>query len=669
MTCIGWFYVAIACLETLLSFLGPWALKRVVLTDIPYFLLLFVHVLAGARLLLPAGTLFRRPLREARLRFRAELLLVAALALAAFAYIYALNANMDYVQRFMASGGAVRLALDTRRERLLALLRFGPLLALNMVVYFRYRPAPRTGSRRLETLLDRWCLAWVLLSVLLGLAAFPSFIHLQGLGPAAFVALVPLLLVISRTSARRALFYALSFAVLQGMLLNFWLGTFSLITLQLVTLFFLFAYGLFFAFALWLYRRLHRLRCLVFPLAWTFFEYVRSIGFLGYPWGLWGTSQYAFTALIQVSALTGVWGVSFLVLLINAVLAEAAAAAVRGLRPRLLPPAAGLAMLAVCMVGGLVSLAAAERLPLDRSARVALIQQNSDPRKHDYRRTFTTLKQLTGAALQGNPDLVVWSETAFVPNIRRWSNYDPDRFPLAALVHEFLDYQRGLDVWLVTGNDDYSLVDDPAGGRQRLDYNAAILFSPAGERKTTYHKIRLVPFTEYFPWKRQLPGFYRLLLSFDVYLWEPGSERVIFEHPGFRFATPICFEDSFPDDVRRFVLAGAEAIVNLSNDYWSLTEVEAQQHFANALFRTVENRRPLLRATASGVTAYVDARGRLQASLPIYREGWLTVDVAFRRQPGSTLYTRRGDWFPRLTGALVALLAICACIPAIRKKL
>jgi apolipoprotein N-acyltransferase len=378
---------------------------------------------------------------------------------------------------------------------------------------------------------------------------------------------------------------------------------------------------------------------------------------------------------------------------VNSVLAETAAELIRGRRPwsgaetdetrrpqsgagtdETLRPwgtrlGATLLLAAVCAAAGFLLLSSRDRLPVERRVRVALIQQNSDPRKHDYRRTFNTLKSLTGEALKQNPELVVWSETAFVPNIRRWSSYDPERFPLAALVQEFLDFQRGLGTWLMTGNDDYELVETKEGGQERLDYNAAILFSPAGERTATYHKIHLVPFTEYFPWKRQLPGFYRLLLTFDVYLWEPGSERVIFNHPRFRFATPICFEDAFPDDVRRFVRAGAEAIVNLSNDFWSLTEVEAQQHFANALFRAVENRRPLLRATASGVTAYVDDRGQIQAALPIYEEGQLTVDVAFRRRPPDTIYTRWGDWFPRLAGVLLALLAAAACFPGLRKRL
>ena len=186
-----------------------------------------------------------------------------------------------------------------------------------------------------------------------------------------------------------------------------------------------------------------------------------------------------------------------------------------------------------------------------------------------------------------------------------------------------------------------------------------MLFSPQGERVATYHKVHLVPFTEYFPFQERLPGAYELLKSFDVYLWEPGKERLVFRHPRFTFATPICFEDAFPDDIRRFVQGGAEVILNLSNDYWSLSEVEARQHYANSLFRAVENPRPLLRSTASGLTAHVDSRGRLQAVLPAYTEGWLVADVPL--PPASTtFYTRHGDWFPQAAGSLLLALLLAA---------
>jgi apolipoprotein N-acyltransferase len=255
-----------------------------------------------------------------------------------------------------------------------------------------------------------------------------------------------------------------------------------------------------------------------------------------------------------------------------------------------------------------------------------------------------------------------------VPNIRRWSKVDPQSSTYAALVRDFLDYQAGLGHWLLTGNDDYELVVGERGEKERLDYNAAILFDPEGNRVRTYRKLRLVPFTEYFPWKEQLPRLYSWLKERDVYLWEPGKERVVFSHPLFRFSTPICFEDAFPGDVRQFVQRGAEVIVNISNDFWSLTPVEGQQHGVNSFFRAVENRVPLVRAAASGLTGYVDAAGRLVAAVPFYQAQYLVVDVEIK-EPGVTPYTRFGDWFPKgLLGVFVVLLILSA-FPAVRRVL
>ena len=294
-----------------------------------------------------------------------------------------------------------------------------------------------------------------------------------------------------------------------------------------------------------------------------------------------------------------------------------------------------------------------------QTARIALIQQNSDPRKHDYRRTLGSLTRLTDEALEANPDLVVWSETAFVPNIRRWSEEDPDRYYLAGVVRDFLSYLDTVDTWLVTGNDDYRRELDEEGNEVSRDsYNAAVLFSADNRRQDTYHKVKLVPFTEHFPYREQLPWVYDLLLSVDITFWTPGAEFTVFHHPKFDFATPICFEDVFPGVVRRFAREGMDVIVNITNDYWSLQEQAAQQHMAAALFRTVELGMPMVRSTASGVTSHIDARGRLLATVPQYSEQFLIADVMIPAETDpKTLYYRWGDWFPPVAmGTLVALL-------------
>ncbi len=667
---MGWLYLAAAAAEAALALGGPWALPwpRLVASDYLFLALPALHAAAGLLCLVV-------PRRGPFLRLAlSELLFLLTLVFFLFAYIFALNANMDYVQRFFAGGAKVRLALDTRAERLAAAVRYLPMLAADLAAYLWGRGSAAIGVRRQPGLWPaRWALLLVLCSVALSVLSFPSFAVLDGLGFLSFAALVPLFLVVESSTLAAGWLYLTAYGVLQGMLVSFWLGTFSLITLQLVTGFFLLAYGLFFLPALWLARRLSSLRFLSLALAWVLFEYLRSLGYWGYPWGLWGTAPYRFLTLLQTASLAGVWGVSLVVVLLNAGAASALACVLRGGNPW--PGARALlasaALLLGCLAFGIVRRDGLDRQPVAKSVRVALVQQNSDPRKDDYERTFATLRRLTDQALGEpglRPELVVWSETAFVPNIRRWSREDPRAYPLARLVREFLEYQKSLGVWLLTGNDDYDLSAGPAGEEVRRDYNAAVLFDADGARVRTYHKLHLVPFTEYFPFKKSLPGVYRWLLDFDVYLWEPGDERVIFQHPAFRFFTPICFEDSFPEDIRRFVREGADAIVNISNDYWSLTEVEAKQHSVNSSLRAVENARPLLRATASGLTGYWDVDGSLQASVPYYQESFLVVDVAFR-PARTTLYSRWGDWLPRGAAAALVLLALLSLFPRVRRRM
>jgi apolipoprotein N-acyltransferase len=633
-----------------------------VTTRLLYEILLFLH-LGGVVVALAVflGARERRSTGMLLLRLP-EILVSLTAVFFLFTFIYATNANMDYVQRFMTSHGNLLLAPNSTQERLSAYARFLPLLAFDTTWYVLARIL-RPGGVREAMGRERgpavWALAPAMASGILNALAFPSFLRTAGLPVLGWVCLVPLLVVLEAVPLRRGIWYGTLAGVLQTMISNYWLGTFNLFSLQFVTVVTALEYVPFMALALLVFRYAGGLRFLVFPMAWTVFDWVRSMGFLGYPWGMLGTSQYSVTPLIQAASLTGVWGITFLVVLANSVIVHYVGAAAAGERLRAAPGIVLTACLAFCLAwagAGAVSDAARPRGAAERSVRVALVQQNHDPHKDDYWATFATLRRLTDEALKQKPDLVVWSETAFVPNIRRWSVEDPKQYPLAGLVRDFLSYQKGIGTWLLTGNDDYDLR-DVSGVEERFDYNGSILFSPGGERVETYHKIHLVPFTEYFPYKKQLPGIYALLMSFDAYLWEPGDRRVVFRGPGFSWATPICFEDAFPDDVRRFAAAGAEVILNISNDYWSLTEVEGMQHAANALFRAVENGRPLARAAASGLTCVIDRRGRILARTPFYKENFLVADVDLSRSR-STLYTRWGDWFPMAMTAGLALILI-----------
>ncbi len=682
----GGLYVVVSAFGGYLALLSPLRGAGFSLGDLFYLSVIAAHLVWGGALLAFPERLARRdrifPLRAPEFLFSYSFLLFWVL------YAFASNANMDYVQRFIESGGELTLALDTATERLQVGVRFVPFLLITVLHYAVSRlrrpqradaallPTPsaffrdsggRTSDAQWRRSIRRWALPLALLSSALSGFALPSFLAEGGVWILGWIAMVPLFLVFAVTGFWGGVFYGLVYGLFRTVLTNYWLATFSLVSLQLAVLVFLFFYAVFLPVLMLIYHRLPRLRVLILPLGWTAFELFRSTGFLGYPWALTAHSQYSVVPLLQLASVTGVWGVSFLVILVNAVLAYTLTRHLdREGAPWLLlgGTAAGVFALsylgAVAMSFGDARDAGPSEGSERQSARIALIQQNSDPRKHDYSRTLESLRSLTNEAVEASPDLVLWPETAFVPNIRRWGADGAGSSRFVRLVQRFLEYQESTGTWLLTGNDDYELVRDDEGNEvDRLNYNAAVLFDAEGSRVETYRKIKLVPFTEYFPYQDTLPWVYQLLLEFDTHFWEPGTERTVFEHPKLTFSTPICFEDVFPGQVRKFVLAGAEVIANISNDYWSLTPVQAKQHFVAGIFRSIENRRPVVRATTSGITAHVDRFGRIRKTAPSYSEEYVIADVTVPPDR-FTLYTRWGDWFPLVSAGVLVLLFVAS---------
>jgi len=265
-----------------------------------------------------------------------EMVWAPALILFLFAYIYALSANMDYVQRYIASQGQLKLAESTAKEQLFALLRYGPVLLLYLCYYIRRNLArrPAAADRKKESwlarIVTRWSLPWVVLSAVLFSLCFPSASSLEGFGWLAWFCLAPLFLVLLTNKPGTAIFYGVVFGTLQALIINYWHGTYDYVTLHLITIAFVVEYTLFMVCLVGLIRATGKWGVLAVPAAWALFDYVRSIGVIGYPWGLIGTSQYRFLPFIQIASITGVWGLSFIVLLCNAAIAWSAAAATFG---------------------------------------------------------------------------------------------------------------------------------------------------------------------------------------------------------------------------------------------------------------------------------------------------------------------------------------------------
>jgi len=313
------------------------------------------------------------------------------------------------------------------------------------------------------------------------------------------------------------------------------------------------------------------------------------------------------------------------------------------------------------------------------TVKVALIQHNTDPWQpskaatpalafEEYRTDFRILRRLSDEAIAAHPDtdLVVWSETAFVPRIYWHITYRDD--PASwQLVRELLEYLAKQDIPFVIGNDDArkdAALNPNIFESNRVDYNAVMLFD-RGEMKTVYRKLHLVPFTEHFPYEKQLPWIYKALKNADTHFWEKGKEATVFNSRGIKFSTPICFEDTFGYLSREFVRNGAEIIVNLSNDAWSNSLPAQMQHLSMAVFRAVENRRSMARSTASGQTCAIDPNGKVIAMAEPFTESWLSAELPVITK--NTLYTRYGDYLGKaFAGAAICLLIFSAIMYIMR---
>jgi len=428
--------------------------------------------------------------------------------------------------------------------------------------------------------------------------------------------------------------------------------------------------------------------CLACAVAWVALEVIRAWLFTGFPWNFLGVSQYQMLPLIQVAAVTGVYGVSFLVAWGAMTLAATLARIVRQVFE---PPAALVSSpawrraehplapftpsspwvsLRMALVADLAlplavllyltltaGFALVRRAPPGPELKVALVHPSIPQRlifdRAEATNRFAKLMDLTRLAIAGRPDLVVWPE-ASLPSFT-----DENARALTNLV-------ASAGVWMVFGADDSEA--RPAakpGDRPATAYfNAAFLFDPTGHYVATYRKRQLVIFGEYVPLARWLP-FLRWLTPIDDSYASgvaPGFFRL--DRPAAEASLLICYEDMYPALGRASVGPDTDFLLNLTNDGWFGESAEQWQHAAGAVFRAVENGLPLVRCANNGLTCWVDPLGRMHHvgfSNPtdIYVAGVKSVRIPLAASGGgrgeTTFYHRHGDVFGWGCVALTAL--------------
>jgi apolipoprotein N-acyltransferase len=381
------------------------------------------------------------------------------------------------------------------------------------------------------------------------------------------------------------------------------------------------------------------------PFLWVAVELART-RITAFPWELLGYSQAANFALTRIAMLTGVYGLSFEILLVNSVFAAGFLASQKQRRNLLLAACAGAVLL---QAGQLVT---PGRTAADRAA--ILVQPNvpilegagwTKPYFEDTLRDLTALSLHPPAedAAAESPGLIVWPES---PS----PFYTSD--PVFRNAVSALAIQSGS--WVVAG----SIGTNPAtapGGESSKIFNSAALVSPQGLWVGRYDKVHLVPFGEYLPFP-QLFAFAGGLTK-EVGEFQHGASHAPLDAGSQRLGMFICYESIFPDEVRQGPLLGAQVLVNISNDGWYGDSGAWKQHLQQTQMRAIENDRWLLSATNTGMTASIDPYGRLVASTQRKIRTALLAPYALNAR--TTFYTRHGDWFAFLcaiisAGALLA---------------
>lgn len=487
-------------------------------------------------------------------------------------------------------------------------------------------------------------------SAILLILSFPNF----NLWIFAWIGFLPLFFALENKPKGQAFLLAYFTGIIFWAGIIYWLIHVTFLGLVLLVLYLALYFALFGLFVSAPNSKLPTPNYFFVPAVWVILEYLRSHFLTGFPWALLGYSQYLNLPIIQIADITGAGGVSFLVMAVNVTIYLLIA-----YRLSLI------AKLKECLVVFLCIFAALfygyyklspfttpnSGFPTQNSLlRISVIQGNIpqalkwniDTREFILDRYLTLSTQAT----KDKPDLIIWPEAALP----------------VVLEEEPLFYERVTDF---TKMSHIPLLLGAVTYRDSLYYNSALLISEQGRLLNRYDKLHLVPFGEYIPLKKLFPFLETVVPIGD---FSSGKEYIVFGLPT-QFAVLICFEDLFPEISRECVKKGAHFLVNITNDAWFGRTSSPYQHLCASVFRAVENRVFLVRSANTGISGFIDPKGKIVSLAQnkrgenIFITGYNTQEIC-RRNKNLSFYTRYGDIF------IIAcfLLFLYGIIPSFKKK-
>lgn len=451
----------------------------------------------------------------------------------------------------------------------------------------------------------------------------------------AWIGLVPLLFAIEGKSPKQAFWLSYFCGIIFFAGTVYWVIHVTLLGLIALVLYLALYFGIFGIIARGLSFGNARLsRILLIPAAWVFLEFARSHMLTGFGWALLAYSQYKVLPVIQIADIFGAYGVSFLIVMVNV----AIYGIIRNQKPvtsnqisLVSPRARALGARAVLwFLVTLFSLVATlaygyyrlnEKTDVN-TLKISVIQGNIPQKQkwdQDYKESILQKYiDLTIEASKDKPDLIIWPETA----VPAYFNEDDE---VKTRIEELA---AGCGIPLLIGAPTTGFK-----GQRYVSYNSAVLLSGQGQVLEIYDKLHLVPFGEFIPFEEQLPFLRNYGRLSESGCFAKGSKYTIFNLGNKKFGVLVCFEDIFPGQVRRFVKEGAGFMVNITNDAWFKKTAAPYQHAQASVFRAIENRVPFVRAANTGLSCFIDPKGRIIRTVSdgngreIEIAGFLTIDT------------------------------------------
>ena len=381
------------------------------------------------------------------------------------------------------------------------------------------------------------------------------------------------------------------------------------------------------------------------PVVWVGVEYIRIQGSLAFPWTLIANSQTYYISLIQFASITGTWGVSFLIIIVNVLLFKALNAIARPKIAGTYAVAGGIALLIPWLYGTAILGGADEILKkTSNSIKVSIVQPNIDPRDKwnvELRdEVYRNYGKLTFEASKYKPDVIIWPETATPAYLRtnRGKRFD-----------QVLSFVDSTGIPLLTGTLDFKYYAKDKFHK----YNSCFLLRPGTRNIESYHKMYLVPFAEKVPFEDRLPFLSNIDLGQANFT--NGEDFKIFDINGKKLSVGICFESVFPSLSRRFVSDGTELLVIITNDAWFGNTSGPYQHAQIAVMRAIENRRSVARSANTGISELIDPFGRIIKKMGLGERGVLSGELKILDE--ETIYTKYGDYVGWIAAALTLLFA------------